>query len=276
MSSASPRGLTALLLAIGLLVAGEAAARELRVCADPNNLPFSDAAGRGFENGLVSIIAEELKADVRYVWWAQRRGFIRNTLKAGLCDLVPGIASNIEMLRTTEPYYRSTYVFVSRAADRLDIASLDDPRLNGLTIGVQLIGDDGANTPPAEALARRGLSARLRGFPVYGNYGQAEPARPIIDAVASGAVDIAVVWGPTAGFFARSAAVPLRLQPVTPQIDGPMLPMVFDVSLGLRKEDDVLRGEVERALRVRRADIDRLLDGYGVPRVDTVAAGGSR
>ena len=90
------------------------AAPALRVCADPNNLPFSNRRGEGFENVLVERIARDLGRRVEYTWWAERRGFVRNTLKAGLCDLVPGLPSGSELALVTRPYYRSTYVFVSR------------------------------------------------------------------------------------------------------------------------------------------------------------------
>jgi mxaJ protein len=255
-------------LALALATPAGADARDLRVCADPNNLPFSNDAGEGFENKLVAIVAEELNADVSYAWHAQRRGFIRETLRAGLCDLVPGTPANLEMLRTTAPYYRSGYVFVTRAADGPRVSSLDDPELRHLRIGVQLIGDDGANAPPAHALARRGLAKNLRGYPVYGNYASAAPGRAIIDALGRREIDIAVVWGPTAGYFARHNQIPLELRPVRPQIDGPWLPMIFDISMGVRKEDVGLRREVDEALARRRRDIDAVLAEYGVPRFD--------
>jgi mxaJ protein len=186
-----------------LLIASPALAAELRVCADPNNLPFSNDKGEGFENKIVEIIADELGREVFYTWWAMRRGFVRNTLDAGLCDLVPGAPAGMERLSTTQPYYRSGYVFVTRTADHLALASLDDPRLHDLTIGVQLIGDDGANSPPVHALARRGVVGNLRGYTVYGNYANPNPAGRIVGAVAAGEVDIAIVWGP----FVRRAAV---------------------------------------------------------------------
>jgi len=273
MSSACLRLLAAALL----LGTASAEARELRVCADPNNLPFSNASGEGFENRVVAILARDLGASVTYVWWAQRRGFIRNTLKAGLCDLVPGTAANMEMLRTTAPYYRSSYMFVTRRADRLDLAGFDDPRLRSLKIGVQLIGDDGENTPPAQALARRGIIDNVRGYTVYGNYAQGPAGARIVDAVAKGEIDVALVWGPTAGYFAARAPVPMDISPVRPQIDGPMLPMVFDVSMGLRKEDQSLRAEIEKALVRHRLEIDTTLAAFGVPRLDRPhEQGGSR
>src|SRR5215218_3349537 len=220
-------------------------ARELRVCADPNNLPFSNEAREGFENKVVDLIAQDLGATVAYTWWAQRRGFVRNTLKAGLCDLVPGTPSNIEMMGTTRPYYRSVYVFVTRA-DGPAVTSLDDPALRQGKVGVHLIGDDGFNTPPAHALSPAG----------------------IVEAVASGEIDVAVVWGPFAGYFAPRQTVPLRVVPVTPQVDGARLPMTFDIAMGVRREDEAFRQEIDAILARRRPEIDAILAAYGVPRAD--------
>lgn len=248
-------------------IAVAAEARELRVCADPNNLPFSNDRGEGFENKVVEIIARDLDAAVTYTWWAQRRGFLRNTLKADLCDVVPGVPANLEAVRTTAPYYRSTYAFVTRA-DGPAIASLNDPVLSTVTIGVQLIGNDGWNTPPAHALARRGIVENVRGYTVYGDYREPNPPARILKAVADRAIDVAIVWGPLGGYFAPRESVPLRLVPVRPQFDGPQLPMIFDISMGVRKEDESLRQELDDALERHRADIDTVLAAFGVPRLD--------
>ena len=252
---------------LSLLSCTALSARELRVCADPNNLPYSNAAGEGFENRIVAVLAKDLGAHVDYTWWAQRRGAIRNTLNAGHCDVIPGTASSGGMTGTTDPYYRSTYVFVTRADRKLDtLSSFDDPRLRTLRIGVQLIGDDGANTPPAHALARRGIVDNVRGYMVYGDYARHAPQADIVDAVAKGAIDVALVWGPTAGYFAAAEKTPLQLVPVTPWLDGPQSPMVFDVSMGVRRDDRALRRELDRALLRNHDAIQRILDEYHVPR----------
>jgi mxaJ protein len=256
---------TALQVAMLLWAAAPSWARELRVCADPNNLPYSNAAGEGFENRIVALVAADLGASLRYTWWAQRRGFVRNTLAAGDCDLIAGVASNMEMFATTQPYYRSSYVFVSRADRGLDIASLDDPRLRSLRVGVQLIGDDGSNTPPAHALAARGLAANVRGYMVYGDYRDKLPQSAIVDALAAREIDVAIVWGPTAGYLAAQQSVAMRLAPVQPWLDGPQRPMVFDVSMAVRKEDRALRREIDRALERHRAEIAQILSQFHVP-----------
>ena len=261
------RKLVFALTGFALVFATIADARELRVCADPNNLPFSNERGEGFENKVAELIADELGATLSYTWWAQRRGFIRNTLNTGLCDLVTGTTNGIEMLRTTLPYYRSGYAFVTRQ-DGPKVSSLDDPILHNLRIGIQLVGEDGANPPPSEALARRGIVDNVRGYLVYGDYREQNPAAAIMDAVAKGEIDVAIVWGPVAGYFAGRESVPLKVALVTPQNDGPRLPMVFDINMGVRRDDPTLRDEINAALSKLRPKIDAVLANYGVPRAD--------
>ena len=241
--------------------------RVLRVCADPNNLPFSNDREQGFENRIAKVIARELDADVEYTWWAQRRGFIRNTLRAGLCDLVPGVPTSFELVLATRPYYRSTYVFVHRKDAPFSVRSFDDSVLRRLRIGVHYIGDDYANAPPAHALGNRGIVKNVSGFSIYGDYATPNPPAAIIEAVADRTIDLAIVWGPLAGYFAGKQKVPLAIVPVSPQIDVPFLPFVYDISMGVRRDNPALKAEVEGVLATRRAEIDGILEEFGVPRV---------
>lgn len=240
----------------------------LKVCADPNNLPFSNERQQGFENRIAELVARDLGAKLSYVWWAQHRGFVRNTINQNQCDVLIGVPSSFERTRPTIPYYRSTYVFVTRRDRRLKIASFDDPQLRRLRVGVQLIGDDGTNTPPAHALSNRGIIKNVKGYSVYADYREPNPPARIIDAVARGDVDVAVAWGPMAGYFASREPVALDVKPVAPQIDLPFLPFVFDISMGVRRGNDKLREQLNAVIERRRADIDRILTEYGVPRVD--------
>jgi mxaJ protein len=258
-------------LAVAALLALNAAChraphRVIRVCADPNNLPFSNQAGEGFENRLASLLADDRGASLEYTWWAQRRGFVRNTLKANACDVVMGVPAGFEQTLTTKPYYRSSYVFVSRRDRHMELFSFDDPRLRALRIGVQMIGDDFNNSPPAHALSNRGLVGNVVGYSVYGDYAQPSPLSTIVDAVDRGDVDAAVVWGPAAGYFARHKA--LDLQPVSPRADSPALPFTFDIAMGVRRNDTALRDELNDFLARRHDDIAKVLDEYGVPRVE--------
>ena len=244
-----------------------AAARELRVCADPNNLPFSNQEGEGFENRIAGLVAEELDAELSYTWWAQRRGFIRNTLNAGACDVLMGVPAGYELVETTAAYYRSAYVYVYRADQGLDLHSIRDPRLRDLKIGVHLIGDDGANPPPAHALGAQGIVDNVFGYMIYGDYREPNPPARVIEAVAAGDLDVAAVWGPFGGYFAQHAPVPLAAVPITDTAAFAPLRFEFGMAMGVRKDDRALLDELNRIIDRRREDIQALLDEYGVPRV---------
>lgn len=241
--------------------------RVLRVCADPNNLPFSNARQEGFENRLAELVARDLDATVQYAWWAQRRGFVRNTLGAGACDVMIGVPADYDPVLTTRPYYRSSYVFVTRADRRLHFTSFDDARLRTLRIGVHVIGDDYANPPPAHALARRGLIGNVVGYSIYGDYAQPDPPARLLDGVAAGDIDVAVAWGPFAGAYARRAPVALEVQPLEPPADLAFLPFAFDIAMGVRRGDAALRDRLDAVLARNAAAIDRLLTEFGVPRL---------
>jgi mxaJ protein len=253
-------------LAAGLLVSAPACADALRVCADPNNLPYSNEHEDGFENRIARILADDLKIDLRYTWWAQQRGYIERTIGAGSCDVLIGVPEDFSAVTTTRPYYRSGYMFVTASARKLAIASLDDPQLRALRVGVQTISDE-ASSPPAHALANRGIVENLRAFTIYGDYTDTERLARILRSVAAGEIDVAAVWGPQAGYFIRHDHLPLSIAPITPELDG-ALPMVFDIALGVRSGDDALRDRLQSALDRHREEIDRILDGYAIPRLD--------
>jgi mxaJ protein len=235
----------------------------LRIAADPNNLPFSNERLEGFENKIAALVGKELGAEIQYEWRAQRRGFFRETLKSGICDLVMSAPAGFDMALTTTPYYRSTYVFVSAKTQPL-ITSLDDPLLHSLRVGVQLIGDDGFDTPPAHALAKRGIVTNVVGFTLYGDYREQNPPARIVEAVASGEVDIALVWGPLAGYFANKSTLPLRVLPIIPAVDPP-LRYAFSIAMAVRRKDPALRDRLNEVIDRRRGEIDAILAQYGVP-----------
>jgi len=260
-----------LLPALALLLATDASEVRpldppavLRVCADPNNLPFSNEREEGFENRIARLVAAELGTRVEYTWWAQRRGFVRNTLRAGLCDLIPGVPERFDPVATTAPYYRSTYVFVTRSDLEPPIESFDDPRLRRLRIGVHLIGDDYANPPPVSALARRGIIRNVAGYSIYGDYRDPNPPARLVEAVARAEVDVGIVWGPLGGYFAGRGDGALRVTPVREPTDEGV-PFVFAIAMGLRPSDSVLARKVDGVLARRRADIHRILEQYRVP-----------
>jgi mxaJ protein len=255
------------LLASGWTAAVAGPGDRLHVCSDPNNLPFSNDKREGFENRIADLLARDLGASVEYTWWAQRRGFLRYTLNAGICDVVIGLPHGMETVATTRPYYTSTYVFVTQKRRGLDIRSFDDDALRRLRIGVQVIGDDGANSPPAHALSRRGIVGNLRGYSVYGDYRSNSPPSRIVTAVAKGDVDVAAAWGPMAGYFAARQPEPLDVVPVLLPSGTGDLPMVFDMSMAVRRNDSVRLVELNRFIERRQAEIEHILDEYHVPRV---------
>ncbi|HEX4460698.1 MAG TPA: quinoprotein dehydrogenase-associated putative ABC transporter substrate-binding protein [Polyangia bacterium] len=259
------RGGVGLSLVLIGLTANAAPRRQLRVCADPNNLPYSNHAGEGLENALARFVADKLDAELTYTWQPQRRGFVRNTLSAKRCDVMMEAPVGYERAATTAPYYRSSYVFVARADRKLVLRSFDDPRLPSLRVGVQLVGDDYANPPPAAALGRRGLAKNVVGYPVYGDYSAAMPLLPIIDAVAKGDIDVAVVWGPLGGWLARRSRVPLTVTPIVPAAADGALPLAFDIGMGVRRADTSLRAELDGVIRAHRTELTALLRRYGVP-----------
>jgi mxaJ protein len=236
---------------------------ELRVCADPDNMPFSSREQTGFENRLAALVAKELGAHLTFVWQRMGRGFVREYLDKAQCDLLVGIPTNYRPVLTTSPYYRSTYVFVSRLKEPV-IQSLNSPALHGLKIGIQVVDEE--YTPPGQALARRGLQGTIVGFDTIG-----DGADTIVRAVADRKVDLAIVWGPLAGYFAKKVVRDLNVTPVEPQVDPPGLPLTFQISMGVRKGNLALRDQLERILINRGADIRAILDEFEVPQLPLVS-----
>jgi len=245
--------------------------RQFRVCADPNNLPFSNAKGEGFENKIAELLAGDLRATLRYTWQPQRRGFVRTTLNAGACDVIMGVPSGYDPVRTTRPYYRSTYVFVYRQGG-VRVTSLADTVLRRLRIGIHVVGDDYQNPPPAQALAARGIIDNVVGYSIYGDYSEPNPPARLIEAVARGDVDVAIAWGPLAGYFAKRQRVPLAVVPVPPASDVSGQRWTFSIAMGVRRRDQALAAELDRLLAQEREGIQRILTDYGVPLV----SGGER
>jgi mxaJ protein len=265
MSSACLRALAGALI---VFAAASASARELRVCADPDNLPLSHENGSGFENRIAELIANEMGAELRYEWLPFIRGFVRKTMGAGLCDVFIGVPRDFERVMTTKPYYRSAFVFVD-GPRATGIERFDDPRLARLTIGVQLVGNDLAATPPGHALAQAGLTDNVRGFTVMG---EAPTAQRMVSAVARSDLDAALVWGPQAGYFAARGARPLQVRVAQAPASLRGMPFEFDIAMGVKRGNTALRDELDTIIERRRADIDAILAAYHVPRTDTNAS----
>jgi mxaJ protein len=194
-------------------------------------------------------------------WVPQQRGFVRKSLGEGLCDVLVGVPSEFERVLATRPYYRSTYVFVSRRGEAAP-ATFDDPRLRAMRVGVQLIGNDMAATPPGHALAARAAIGNVTGFTMLG---AGPAAKRMVDAVHSGHLDVAVAWGPQAGWFARRAGLVVTPAFAPPDLE---LPFEFGLSMGVKRGNKALRDELQGVLDRRRNDIDAILAEYAVPRTD--------
>jgi mxaJ protein len=235
-----------------------------RVCADPQNMPFSNQQQQGFENRIADLLAKDFGATPSYIWWGQRQGFIRNTMNAtlaeGRCDIVMGVPTGYDLVRPTAPYYRSTYVFVYPRGKHA-ITSLDDPILKKLKIGVHLLGNDYENPPPVHELGKRHIVDNVVGFNTF--YSAENPPSAIVDAVTAGKVDVAIVWGPVGGYYAARQKTPMAVVPI-PSSPG-SLPFAFDIAMGVRKGDDALYARVQQALTRHRAEIDRILKTFNVP-----------
>jgi quinoprotein dehydrogenase-associated probable ABC transporter substrate-binding protein len=262
MISRNPFLLAISLLTVSALATAADTPRQLRVCADPDNLPFSNDRMEGFENKIAEVIAKDLNAHLEWVWAAQSPVTVRQTLNANKCDLLVGAPAQWSPVLTTRPYYASTYVFVYRK-NKHKFSSFDDPALHNLKIGLTAVASGGSNPPPAYALADRGLTANIVGFPIY------PPAR-IFEAVASGAVDTAIVWGPIGGYFAKKQR--LAATPVSPGDRDASLRFTFEMSMGVRWSDAAFKDELEKVLDRRQTEIHKLLEDYGVPMLplDTV------
>jgi mxaJ protein len=238
---------------------------RLRVCADPNNMPFSNEKKAGFENRIAALLARDMGTTVEFSWRPQMRGFVRKGLKAGACDVYMGVPADFGPLLTTAPYYRSTYVIVYRTKSPVHVRSLDDSVLRSLKVGVHMIGDDYQNTPPAQALAARGIVENVRGYPIVGDYSKPNPQAEILRALERGEIDVAIVWGPFAGYFAKHTRTPLTIVPVSPVHDSSGQIFAFDIAMGVRRTDTTLARTLDSLLVRERPAIHRILSDYGVP-----------
>jgi quinoprotein dehydrogenase-associated probable ABC transporter substrate-binding protein len=261
------------LVAAALAASPALAPREFRVCSDPNNLPFSNRQQQGFENKIAELFARDLHASVTYDWLAQQRGFSRKTLKTGACDVIMGVPAHYDPVLTTKPYYRTTYVFVYRTEDGPRVTSLDDTVLKHVKIGIHVIGDDYENPPPAQALALRGIISNVKGYRMVDDYSKPNPPSHIIDAVARGDIDVAIVYGPFAGYFAPKEPVKLSVVPLSQEVD-PLsgFPFTYEIAMGVRKDDPQRAALLDSLIDRERPAIDSILKSYGVPMLPVNAA----
>ncbi|MFG1401374.1 substrate-binding domain-containing protein [Xanthobacter sediminis] len=266
LASLGTAGLAAILLlsstgAQGQTIPSSVSADALRVCADPANMPFTSREGEGFENRIAAIVADELKVPVRYYYMPQGPGFVRNSLGKRLCDVVIGYAAGADPVLHTNPYYQSVYVLVVKAGGPLDgVAALSDPRLKGARLGLV------AGTPPADHLLALGLIGSARTYSLLVDRRFDSPPEEMLADLAKGDLDGAILWGPSAGYFAGHAGAPLKVVPLLHEAERP--PLAYRITMGVRPTDHAWKQTLNQVLRKRAADIDAVLLDYGVPLLD--------
>jgi mxaJ protein len=256
----SPKLLAALLPA--LLCLPMMASSPLRVCADPDNLPFSNRSGAGFDDRIVSLVAHDIHREIVFVWARPRRGFLREQFNKNACDVLLGVPVGVRTVAVTEPYYTSSYAFVSPARKHFQIASFTDEHLNGQRIGLQILEED--LSPPSLPLIRSGHAGQIVGFESFG-----KQEGDVVKAVADGRVGVAVVWGPVAGYFAHSSPVPLMVTPISRTYSFAGVPFTYSMGFGVHKQDRVLLQELNDSIRRLQPRIHQMLTAFAVPTVDT-------
>lgn len=238
----------------------DAATEELRICSDPGNLPFSDQKLQGFENKIAELIASDMGLRATHYWWPAQRGLVRSFLNTGRCDVLIGVPTGYDRVTFTKPYYRTAYVIAYDQTRDLTISSLDDPILKTLKIGVHV------NTPPHSALARRGiLGSQVKAYPLFfdSQYSKEDYPGRVVEELLAKEIDVAVIWGPIAGYFAKKQSAPLAMVP----LEGveARIPFTFKISMGVRKREDELKTKLEAALKRKAPEIRQVLEDYGVP-----------
>jgi mxaJ protein len=255
-------GLGAFVAAASTQAAEPTSAALLRVCADPDNMPFSDAKGEGFENKLAELIAGKLAARLEYSWFPEATGYVPNTMGRDACDLVMGYAQGTGLIEDTNPYYYTSYVLIYRADDGslAGVDSLSDPRLKDKAIGYF------ARTPPASILALHGLVGSSKPFEVHADDSAAQAALEMIGQIASGKLDAGLLWGPVGGYYAERAEVPLKLVPLVKEKAGPTT--IYGITMGVRPNEPQWKHTINKLIADNQGEINVILEGYSVPLLD--------
>ncbi len=255
----SSRFLSSLILSLACFSVGVGMAEvPLRICADPDNLPFSSRSGSGFDQRVAVLVAHDLHRIPKFVWARSRRGFLREQFNKGACDVLLGVPTTMRSVSTTIPYYTSSYVFVSPAKRHLQLSSFTDSALNGQRIGLQILEED--LSPPSFPLIRAGYAGQLIGFDSFG-----EEEGEVVRAVSDGRVEVAVVWGPVAGYFAHKCKTPLAISPIASGYRFAGIPFTYAMSLGVHQGDTALLSQLNASIARMRPQIERTLGTYHVP-----------
>jgi mxaJ protein len=252
-------------LAVTLTLAGPEIADAgglLRVCADPNNMPFSNEKGEGFENKLAELIASKLDSELEYTWFPEATGYVPNTVGSNACDLVMGYAQGTGLIEDTNPYYYTSYILIYREddTDLVGVDRLSSPRLKDKRIGIF------AGTPPASILAMYGLVANAKPFESKSGEGASKAAADMIAEIASGDIDAGLLWGPVGGYSAERSPVPLTLVPLVKESAGPST--IYPITMGVRPKDPQWKHKINKVIAENQRDINTILQGSNVPLLD--------
>ncbi|MDZ4790632.1 MAG: substrate-binding domain-containing protein [Hyphomicrobiales bacterium] len=233
----------------------------LRVCSDPGNLPLSNMAGEGYENKIAELIAKELDVPVGYTWFPQATGFVRQTLRAGRCDIIMGFVQGDELVQNTNHYLRSAYVIVFKKDTGLDgLVNLDDERLKGKKIGII------AGAPPADVMAINGLIGNSRPYALVIDRRFESPSEQMIKDLEKGEIEAAILWGPIGGYYAKRASVAMTVQPLVNETKGPR--QAYRITFGVRPNDQDWKRELNKLISKNQKQINAILLEYGVPLLD--------
>jgi quinoprotein dehydrogenase-associated probable ABC transporter substrate-binding protein len=240
---------------------GELVARtELRVCADPNSMPFSDEKGEGFENKIAEVLGKDLSLPVKYTWFPQVVGFVRNTLRANRCDLVMGTVAGDDIMQTTTPYYYTSYVLAYRSDSGLSFTDFNDPKLKALHIGIV------AGTPPADLLVRHDLMANARPYALTVDTRFESPVHQMLTEIVNKEIDAGLLWGPIAGYYIHKGGMPLKMVLLQNEPGAPR--MAYHIAMGVRNNEPEWRRRINAAINGHRDDITAILRDYGIPLLD--------
>jgi quinoprotein dehydrogenase-associated probable ABC transporter substrate-binding protein len=232
-----------------------------RVCADPRNMPFSTENGDGFENKLAELFANKLGKTLAYAWYPGATGFVRNTLGAHRCDVIMGFPQGSDLAQPTNPYYRTSYALVFKPGSELDsVDNLADPILKTKRIGIV------AGTPPATYMAINSLLARAKPYPLGVDTRVDSSVAAMSKDIESGDVDLGILWGPMAGYYAKQASPQLRVVPLLKETGGPHLS--FRIGMAVRPADQNFKRLLNRMIQENQPEIDALLLSFGVPLLD--------
>lgn len=232
---------------------------NLRVCADPASLPFSNDKMEGFENKIADLVGEKIGKPVTYTWYPMATGFVRKTLGEKRCDLIIGYAQGDELVQNTNAYYRTSYVLVSKPDGKAaGIDSLEDPRLKDLKIGLV------AGTPPGNNIAMNGLMGNVKPYPLLVDTRYTHVPEMMIKDIEDGVIDVGVFWGPIGGYYAKKAG--LSVVPLVKETAGPR--MAYRITMGVRASDQNWKRALNALIKDNQKEINRILLDYGVPLLD--------